>query len=419
MCMRSRGIPILIIDRAKLSADDSEHLLGVDLASGEVKWQQPALNDPVQVFPLYKSNRVLLIANEARFLDKPLLILLDPLTGHTDWTARGLGGLPSGGLQFWQWNDEAYLSNSWPIFPPMLGRVDLSTGKTLWSFRESRYQRPPVEGGLMLTFPAPQFAGGLVIFAAKDLVGLDPASGKAIWTAGDLGKIRGMQVREDLVLCVGDKGAFAVDPARGDVKWRVASAGRTTNLFYLKKQKILGFCDRSDFVTVDASTGKVIRRSPHHLGAEPKYVTPVGEKCVLVEGDEKDVLLNIDTGEVVESLPRPDGSADSLTFMLSQIPFDFLEKLGDGLPKGPSNNGQESAVDPPLARLESFATIQSVLLFKQSSPDLFDYWLVNGKTGEVKKFRLAGAQPNVNPSLSLIYLVQGGEKLIAAKLPAN
>jgi hypothetical protein len=181
------GFPILLINRAKLSRDDSEHLLGVDLMSGAIQWKQDALNDPFQLFLIYKSDRVLLITNKGRILNKPVLTLLDTRTGHADWTTEYSNKFSSRGIGFSEWNDHAYLFNR---FPPLtfyfsLGRVDLGNGKPLWEFTKHTFQQVAEimivpENTIVLESPPPVFAGGLVIFEAKYLLAFDPATGKQV-----------------------------------------------------------------------------------------------------------------------------------------------------------------------------------------------------------------------------------------------
>jgi outer membrane protein assembly factor BamB len=413
------GIPILLLDRAKLSNDDSEHLLGVNLATGTVAWQLPALNDPLQVFPLYKSNRVLLVANKARVLNQPLLILLDPLTGHEDWSTEATHFLFPGLVQLSEWNGQDYLYTDFQLVPSALARIDLSNGKGLWEFREKNYQQPPRDGTLLVSLPAPVFAGGLVVYAAKNLFGLDPATGKTIWTAGNLGKIKGMQVIDGLVVGAGDKGAFAVDGSSGAVKWKLPIDGRATDSFYSKEKNALVYCDNSDLVMVDASTGAIIRRTPHHLGEDVRFAGPIGKKLFFVEGDEKAVFVNLETGETVESLPRQDFGRVSTSFLLSQPPFDFIEKLKDDRRNALANNGQGEITDPELLRLESSLAVPVELVGKAATPGVIDYWLLNGDTGAVKKFSLEGGSPIVDPSFARIYLVEHGDTLRAVDLPAN
>jgi len=106
------GLSILLINRAKLSKqDDPGHLLGVDLWSGKILWQQPELDNLFQLIPFYEHGRVLLVTSNATeaetiasyqtgvgcnfdpcnggltYFFRPHMTLLDPLTGHADWMA--------------------------------------------------------------------------------------------------------------------------------------------------------------------------------------------------------------------------------------------------------------------------------------------------------------------------------------------
>jgi hypothetical protein len=66
------GLPVLLINRAKLPGREDGQLLGVKLSSGEIQWQQPELDDFLSLVPLYDSGRVLMVSKK---VNKPLKTL--------------------------------------------------------------------------------------------------------------------------------------------------------------------------------------------------------------------------------------------------------------------------------------------------------------------------------------------------------
>jgi hypothetical protein len=66
------GLPVLLINRAKLPGREDGQLLGVNLSSGEIQWQQPELDDFLGLVPLYDSGRVLMVSKK---VNKPLKTL--------------------------------------------------------------------------------------------------------------------------------------------------------------------------------------------------------------------------------------------------------------------------------------------------------------------------------------------------------
>jgi hypothetical protein len=228
-----------------------------------------------------------------------------------------------------------------------------------------------------------------------------------------------MIVNQGLILGSGDRGAFAVDSSNGTVRWKVSANGKSTNPIYSKEENALIFCDRADFIKVDASTGKVILRVPHALASDPKYFLLLGSHFVVAGGNGNAVVINVSTGELAARFPEPDPELrfSPLEFLLSQPPTDFIEKLMDDKTEPPVDPAKATVTDVAFGQLKALINHKSMLFGKSDLVDT-DYWLVNGDTGAVRQFRLAGTQAQVDPSFRLIYLILD-DRLRAAELPAN
>jgi len=408
------GLSILLINRAKLSKhDDPGHLLGVDLWSGKILWQQPELDDLFQLIPFYERGRVLLITAK---IFRPQLTLLDPLTGHADWTAEYPRELNDWALDFREFGGQVYLYEP----PFILGRVDMDNGKRLWEFTRNYPLYPYWVPGL-------GFAHGRVILAMKDVFAFDPSSKKPIWTAPHMGIIRGIVLDRDLILGAGDNGAFALDSSSGALRWKIKTSGHATNPVLDEKDHALVFCDNENFVLVDVATGKVLRRTPHRLGSNPEYILPIGKNFVLVLGDALASLLEISSGERLDSFPRPERAFPAFSFLVDQRvlagdanpPPDLARQLRNSWPKISAVESQNQAASAGLTRLQSFLTGTSAVIFGNKSPlGGWKFRRIDAFTGDMQQFDVKEGQPDPSSSLGLIYTVTG-DHLRAAHIPTN
>jgi outer membrane protein assembly factor BamB len=408
------GLSILLINRAKLSKqDDPGHLLGVDLWSGKILWQQPELDELCQLIPFYERGRVLLVTAK---IFRPQLTLLDPLTGHVDWTAEYPRLLNDWFLDFRELGGQVYLYEP----PFILGRIDMDNGKRLWEFtRDYRlfpYQVPDLE-----------FAHGRVILAVKDVFAFDPASKTPVWTAPHMGVIRGIVVDQDLILGAGDNGAFALDSGTGALRWKIKTSGHATNLVLDEKDSAVAFCDNNNLVLVDVATGKVLRRTPHRLGSDPDFIVPIGKNFILVLGDNLAALLEISSGERLDSFPRPERAFPAFSFLVDQRvlvgdaspPSDLARQLRNSWPKISAEESQNQAASAGLARLESFLTGDSAVIYGNKSPDGgWEFRRIDAVTGDMQQFDVKEGQPDPGSSLGLVYTVTG-DHLRAAHIPTN
>lgn len=183
------GFFIVLVNRAMLPGQERGHLLAIDLWSGAIQWQQSEIDDLLQIVPLYNSGRALLITTKTDqpfkaltivqhasvyyyggpYPFRPQMILLDPRTGHTDWTAEYPRVFVPRFLDFREWYGQVYLHEYVDLGGFVLGRVDIRNGERLWQFTRDEL----VSYGVP---PALQFADDRMIFAAKDVSAFGPDS---------------------------------------------------------------------------------------------------------------------------------------------------------------------------------------------------------------------------------------------------
>lgn len=444
--LEAPGLSILLINRAKLSAQDaSSYLLGVDLWSGKILWQQPSIDDLFELVPFYARDRVLLVTMKAR-LDKktqavilgaegagcafgacflyvpngfrPEMTFLDPRTGRADWTAE-YPRYFSDYINFQELDGQIYLDE--PLV--LVAHVDTSTGHKTWEFRKE-YQLPPSVVPTEL-----ELAGGRVIYAAKDMFAFDPASEEPVWADRHLGTIHGFVVAENLILSTGTDGAYAINSGDGTLRWKVRTSGPATNPLFYKKENALAFCDSKNLVLVNAATGRVLRRTPHHLASDPEFIRPVGTDFVLVFGDQLASLMALSSGERLDTLSKPEREFRSVTFLVNQVvlagdpdpPSDLKRQLQDAWQKISLEEAQNQLDGAGLARLQPFLTGDSSALYATKAPGGEQGFLrIDTVTGTIEQFNfnLKGSKIDASPALGLIYSVDG-DRLRAVRIPTS
>jgi outer membrane protein assembly factor BamB len=436
------GFSIVLANRATLPGQDSGRLLAIDLWSGAIHWQQSETDDLLQIIPFYDSGRVLLITTKT---DKPLnalnivrqaaasyyvggpypfrpqMILLDPLTGRADWKAEYPRVFLPRFLDFREWHGQLYLHECLDIGGFVLGRVDLKNGDRLWEFTRDElvsYGAPP----------ALQFADEHVIFAAKDVFAFGPDSKAPVWSVRHLGKIRQLVLHQNLILGAGAGGAFAIESRTGALRWKIKSSGAATDPVLYQPENALVFFDKMRLFIVDVETGKILRRTVHRFGSEPRFIRSMGGKFVLAVGDDNAVLYDVATGEYLTALPKPTAEFPSVNFMVKRhspdfgapnAPGDLRRQLQDGWDKISSAGEKSQANQIGITRLKSFLAVDSTTVYgKKFAGDSWKLWCVNPTTGAVQQFAATGSQADASSALGLAYLVRGA-RLQAVTLPPD
>ncbi|MGB6199770.1 MAG: PQQ-binding-like beta-propeller repeat protein, partial [Candidatus Acidiferrales bacterium] len=444
-----------------------------DLWTGKVLWQQPELDSLWDLVPLQNSGRILLLtlkdtkerktaAIGAAFVPYvgfgtsavaaaviPLrleMISLDPRSGQTEWTSQYSRPILPAWFDATEAGGKIYVSDYDAHGFSILASVDASSGQTLWEYKEPADFRA-------ISAPAPefnsydgwwakdrklpppvQFTNGRAVFAAQDQSGLenlqdlDLASQKPVWTAKDLGKIRGLIVDQDLVLVSADDGAFGIAADSGAVRWTFKAQGQATNPVSFKDDNAVFLCDDINFTELDAATGKVLRQTPHHLGSEPDFIRQVDPKFIMAVGKKDAVLLNTATGESSARFPRPDAEFAPTTFWvswenfdaISDSPPDLQRELRGRWPEISAEAGQSPEVFTWHTRVQSFITSNAGPLYaNRLHGDTWRFRCVNPTTGAMHTFDLGGQHPDANSAAGLVYLIEDNNRLRAVQIPAN
>lgn len=466
-------LSVVLFNRAKLSSGDQPHLIGVDLWTGRILWQRPELDSLLQVVPMRDSERVLLLGYKepnarkslvaaaafapfAGFVGADILqftipvriemTLLDPRTGHADWTSEYPRSLTPRHIEVRESRGQLYLSEYDEYHFSILAGVDPSNGQRLWEYQVAAdfgaaAQAAPefvsYDADLSTApkvSPPVQFVGGRAVFAFGDqsgregLADLDLATQKPVWTANDVGRIRILAASQDLILGAGDKGAFGIAADSGVVRWSIKTQGAATNFLFDKDDSALIVCDDEKFMELDAASGKILRQAPHQVGPELRFIRRVGPQLIIVAGKKDATIVNTATGEASARFPKPGLEFSSATFWVgwentvgrSDPPADLVRELQDRWPELSSEAGQDQGLLEGHARIESFLNSDAGPLYANRIGDNgWRFRRVNPNTGAMQVFDLKGEHPDANPALGLVYLIEDDQVLRAFQMPAN
>lgn len=201
------------------------------------------------------------------------------------------------------------------------------------------------------------------------------------------------------------------------MRWKVKCSGGATNPLLYQPENALVFFDKAHLFVVDVETGRVLRRTKHQFGSQPRFICSIGGKFVVAVGDNNAVLYNIATGEYLAALPRPIAEFPSANFVVNRhspdldapnAPADLRRQLQDGWDNISAAAEQSPASQVGITRLKSFLVPDSITVYgSKSASDSWKFWCVNPTTGAVQKFAASGSQADASSSLGFAFLVRG------------
>src|SRR5262249_39980502 len=128
---------------------------------------------------------------------------------------------------------------------------------------------------------------------------------------------------------------FALDASSGSVRWKVPIKADPTNPLLIPEEKSLVLCDKKDFIALDASTGKVLRRTRTNLEENPLTLRREGKSYILASHNQFSTLFEM-SGERFSDEPLIAAEYPAVSFLTSHplpsngtpdAPEDLLEQL--------------------------------------------------------------------------------------------
>ncbi len=431
------GLPLLLVNRAKLPGKEQGELLGIQIWTGAIQWRQAELDDLLSIVPMYGSKRVMLISKkinktmksammvsqaashffwEAQIVNlywsgpvpfRPILTRLDPLTGKADWTKEFPRHIKPEFLAFRKLGNLIYLQEVSELGGTRLSAISPETGERLWQFK------PGV--GAFGSVPTPlQFAGGRVIFAARDVFALDPSSGKPAWRVRKLGDLFGMASDGDSIYGTSRKEVFALDASKGTMRWNVAVKPTPTNPVLLPEEKSVVICDKKEFLVIEAATGKVVRRAKTNLDQNQLALWREGKNFLLALNPQFSSLFEL-SGERSSDEPGVEAEFPAVSFVISQpLPIVGSTRVSDELMQELKANWgwlRESADDDrsraALERLQQFlergVANRAMYAVNGNQTVPWHIWSINPATGIKEEYPIKSSKPEAAPDFGMLY----------------
>jgi outer membrane protein assembly factor BamB len=456
------GISILLINGAKLPQDKKTLLIGVDLWTGAILWRKPAVEDLVQLIPFYGTGKVLLVTasydkaintaitlaiiasdtaglwagtaasgaidlaafaaqegnnGTAGLRYHPVLQSLDPTTGAMDWTTEYPRSLRYGFLTFRLLEGQLYLQAFQSYLggiESIRGRVDLISGNREWDTVEKYNEQPDL-------MPELQSSSGRLIFAAEDVESIDTSAGSTVWKSEKMGRVANVILRHGTIIGSGGKAVFALDETTGAPRWSLAANGKPTNVLAFDEEDAVAFCDKSNLVVVDDSTGKVVRETPLEMKKPPRAVVKIGKKFLLAVAPGESSLYEVNTGQKLWSAGQFDGAFPDVNFLVAHTPLggpgwlpedDMRRQITQGWDKIEQITSNDPAAGDALKRLQPFLddpeTRPEILYLSVQPGDsaAYDIFRIDTETGEKHEYGdFLGAQPDASVSFGLMFSI--------------
>ena len=96
----------------------------------------------------------------------------------------------------------------------------------------------------------------------------------------------------------------------------------------LYENRVLAFCDFTDVIVLDASSGKTLRNVPLVLKEKPEWVSRVGKKYLLVFTAEDTGVYDVEAGKKIAFEAETKGTFPAASFLMRQ----YLPSVGAPAP---------------------------------------------------------------------------------------
>jgi outer membrane protein assembly factor BamB len=433
------GTGVLLLNDASFPNDSQRRLIALNLVTGERLWVQPAKGVHNTAFLTDHAPEAILVATrflyrESDFLpdaayssvSSPLGEFLAPyrvavrrfdfLTGKIEWNTEYPRSFPPWPYRVVATGDRLFLSAGNRI----VGTIDPANGNRL---REDRAKTPhPHRPSLPVLH-----AGGLVIYALKDVQAVDPINGKPAWAIRDLGTITDIALLGGLMAALGDSHLAVVDAQTGKELWRQKTHGHTTNLLWDKQSGAILYVDGAGLHSTEVLTGKSLLNASLKLRAFPILISLASSDVLVTLADEMISAYNFRTGRKLFDAGRPFGFFSSAALLdVSQQPWEGEHlnpwstnplELDDRLTLPPGSlftQEWRSRVTNFLGDSGSFTNAYET----ESATGYRTVWWIDPKTNQKVEMGVAGTQHDVSLSMGMIFAVDGN-KVWGAEIKAK
>lgn len=427
--MEVPGMGVLLLNRVRFPGDPSGRLVAVNLLTGDRLWDDTEIDDLMAVLPLRGGNEIVLAC--VRLQKKVLAERL---------AVSAAAGIPS----------VAYAAVIAYPYRVVLQRREVLTGKLRWSKEYPKVFSPGTQSflatgnsnniylyssdttmaavsikdgdrnwddtarSLSLGAPLPfGMAHDKLIYSLKGVRAVDTASGKVIWEIGDLGKVTGLLINEDVIVALGNKSVAGVDAKSGAELWRSKTHGHCTNLSRDPESDTVTYLDGSGLHRLERLSGKSLLDAPIKTVHHAFYVRLTDGSAVVAISDEEVCVYDLKSGKRIFATGSVNGFFPAVAIH-DRWPMT-IDEQSEASAAGRAPEAIGYTKDTLLSgvflkRVEEAASdAYSDAYQTQDEKGVDTIWWADPKTNEQIAFHISGSHRDVSRPMGRVFAVEGNE----------
>ena len=415
------GMGVLLLNRVRFPGDSSGRLVALNLVTGDRLWDDAEIDDLMAVLPLKGGKEMVLaclrlqkkVLAEQIALSAVALVPVvtypyrvvfqrrEVLTGKLHWSVEYPKVFRPGTQSFVTTDTDVYLYSS----NATMAAVSLKDGDRSWDDAvRSLLLSPPLPFGV---------ARDHLIYSLKGVRAVDTANGKVIWEIGDLGKVTGLLIDEDLIVALGGKGIAGVDTKTGAEIWRAKTHGHCTNLSRDRASDTVTYIDGNGLHRLERLTGKSVLDAPFKLIHHSLLMRPTDGSALVAISDKEVRVYELRGGKRILETGIMNGFFPSVTAQ-NHWPIGIGEGSGPGAaalaPKRINEMGGTLLSEGFLRRVADTAKNEYKDAYQtQDEKGVDTIWWIDPKTNGQVAFHISGTHHDVSRAMGRIFAVEGNE----------
>ena len=421
------GKGVLLLNRVKFSGDSSGRIVALNLLTGERLWEDAEIDDLMAVLPLQGGNEMVLaclrlqkkvLAGQlalsaaagipavayAAVVAYPYHVVLqrrEVLTGKLQWSSEYPKVFAPGALSLLMTGTNVFLYNN----NATMVAVSLKDGDRTWD---------DTARSLSLGAPLPfRVAGDKLVYSLKNVRAVDTASGKVIWEIGDLGKVTGLLIDDDMVVALGDKNVVGLDAKSGAELWRGKTHGHCTNLYRDRASDTVAYIDGNGLHRLERLSGKSLLDAPFRAVHHAFYIRPTDGSALVAISDKEVSLYDFRDGKRIFATGSVNGFFPAVAIQ-NRWPMTIDEQSeANAAGRGPEEINETKSTllsGVFLKRVEEAARNGYRDAYQtQDEKGVDTIWWTDPKTNGQVAFHISGLHHDVSRPMGLIFAVEGNE----------
>jgi hypothetical protein len=257
-----------------------------------------------------------------------------------------------------------------------------------------------------------------VIYALKNVRASEPETNHSDWEIAKLGEITGTDLRDGLLVAVGNRNIAMVDVLTGAEKWRKPTHAHTSNLIWESASGAIYYADGKGLHGVERSTGRPVLDARLTGIGTPLEIRRASGQVAVIVGRSGVCAYNFKARQQIFSAPKLTGFFRGYAFLDHwPAPDDgqelFLMSLRS-LEKNDWNATLQSSQLPRdyLSRMKDFSTANEGTEDAYESEDakgITEVWWIDPETNRRVASGYAGAHHDVSMAMKRVFAVEGNQ----------